>query len=219
MVRKFSIGMIFLILISVFPVSASSSNNFNQQLSEDNITHVKAIFNKNSGVELLDDTGKYVTQETIDQCMQAYVDGDYLYVLDYIIDNSLAIVWPEQASSPYILNSVARSRTITEYFDSPLGGQSKEWVSFHFEGSYQVDDYNGGKIIDGILPVKLVTEKASNTASFDYIFYYGDSYFQISGNQREIKFTTSYEVSICWRLTPGLPSDIQNGTISFYGRT
>lgn len=214
---------LFLVLCTAFslivPVSASSPNNSNQQLSKDNINHIEAIFEKGSRVELLNDTGEDVTQEMIDKCKQAYLNKDYHYIIDYIIENSLAIVWPEKSSSAYILNSVAKSRTITQYFDSPTGEQSNEWVSFHFEGSYQVDDYNGGKIMDGILPVKLVIEGAGNTHSFDYFFYYGDSYFTISGNKREIKFTVSYSVSIGMKMTPGLISDTQYGKISFYGRT
>ena len=67
---------LFLVLCTAFslivPVSASSPNNSNQQLSKDNINHIEAIFEKGSRVELLNDTGEDVTQETIDKCTSIF---------------------------------------------------------------------------------------------------------------------------------------------------
>lgn len=209
-----AMALVMLCSLSV-PVGAITVDGNVQGLSNDCIDSVEAIFAENSMVCIIDADGNDVTEEFISENQDNYRVGDYVSVLDSLIDQNLAIEEPCIADFGFapmsLINGSVNSSIITKYFDSPItGGQTKEWVKLRFTGTYRVNDYNN-TIDSGVGVTGTIVDRS--TSALSMVCAVTSSNWTITNNRKTITFTVGYAARIF--ISPGVLCDEQVGTTTF----
>lgn len=211
MKKMISLGLAACMALALaIPAGASAPKPNDPNLTEDNIRHVEAIFDGTASIT--DNNGNDVTDSFIAATYPSYSSGDYMYVLDYLIDNNLAIEWPvDPISTQVVVNGSVTTSKTTIYFKSPLtGGVTKEYITFSFTGTFQYNDYNN-TITNGTNIKMNITDQSSS--SLTKVAYLTDKSWTIGANNKSITFTAKYAALIYTAI--GAAGDTQTGSRVF----
>lgn len=205
-----SLALSLCFALSVF-AGASGPDEDSQNLTAMNILQVESIFDGTSDV--LNSEGNDITIEFIAENSNAYSSGDYISILDSLVNNSFVLL--EKDSTPsaetrLVVNGSVIGGPITIFFNSPSGGVSKDWVKVQFKGTYQYNDYNN-TIVAGTGITGTVIGKS--TPMLNMQVGSSNSSWRIDNNSKRITFTEKY-VALLYPAGMTIPTR-QPGTFTF----
>lgn len=216
--RMITLAMTLVMALSLaVPAGAANVVNDDQELTEENITHVESIFCQDRIVEVQDSDGNNVTEAFIEENMGNYESGAYGNILDALADESLVIVEPFEETGivpQYMLVKRANSHVCTVYFKSYLTGQqSKEYISFHLSAEYTVDSLKN--TISTASNPYVVIDGKSGTSLQKSVTLDKKSY-QINSGGKSVTYKGTCVAKLATPLSPPVPvAEVVN--VSFMG--